>query len=146
MSHTETEAAQAWIRVLPFDDGAWVGLVGDELFVGDYESPKRRIDPEDPIGLLPCLEKPRRVVQDELRAREVELRVVEGSVSSKVPLDAIPAAAVASEMDYWVELALDWLAQRPGDVATERLLNAIEHADWATQRARHRARKLRRQG
>jgi hypothetical protein len=144
MSPTDPPATTAWLRILQLGSDAWLGLVGEELFVGSYETPKRRVDPANPTGLLPCLEKPRDIVIAELRAREVDLCVAQGTLTELVPLDAIPAAAVASEMDYWVQLALDWLAEVPGGDASDGLLGTIAHSTWATQRARHRATNLRR--
>ena len=143
MSLTDSPAGLVWTRILQVSSEVWLGALGDELFVGAYEGPKRRVDTARPTGLLPCLERPRSVVLAELRAREVELDVGEGALAGLVPLDSIPAEAVRSELDYWVQLALDWLADAPEDRTREVLLATIERAPWATQRARHRAMTLR---
>jgi hypothetical protein len=146
MLPTDFAAGLAWTRILQLSSDAWLGAVGDELFVGGYEAPRRRVDPARPTGLLPCLERPRSVVVAELRAREVELDLGEGALTELVPLGVIPVEAVVSELDYWVQLALDWLAETPDDSARRVLLASIEGASWATQRARHRAMKLRKAG
>lgn len=131
-----------WTRILKLSDENWLGVLDDELFLGSYQAPIRRVDPVNPTGLLPCLEQPRSVVVAELQNREAELGLSTGSLGRLVPLDAIPSAAVASKMDYWVQLALDWLAETPPDEASEELLKALERASWVSQQARHRARHL----
>jgi hypothetical protein len=140
---TDSIAGSAWTRILHLGGDAWLGLVRGVPFIGDYEVARRRVDLERPTGLLPCLERPRAVVISELRSRELELGLGGGTLETLVPLDAILAEAVASEMDYWVHLALGWLSETPGNSRYDALLAAVESAPWATQQSRHRAAKLR---
>jgi hypothetical protein len=142
MSSTDPAVTRPWIRILHLGGDAWLGLVGETLFVGDYETPKREVDRGNPIGLLPCLERPYDVVVAELHAREAELSVGQGYLTDLVPLEAVPAAAVDSQMDYWVQLALDWLGNMPDEHVRKELLELIERESWPTQQARHRARSL----
>lgn len=141
-SSTAPAASAPWVRVLHLGGDTWLGLVDDALFVGDHETPKREVERLNPTGLLPCLERPYDVVVAELQAREVELCLAQGSLTDLVPLDAIPAAAVNSQIDYWVQLALDWLSSMPGDAVPEEILELIQREPWPTRRARHRARNL----
>jgi len=143
---TDSLADSAWTPILHLGGDTWLGLVRGVPFVGNHEVARRRIDPERPTGLLPCLERPRAVVISELRIRDVELGLAGGTLAALLPLDVIPAEAVASEMDYWVQLALGWLAETPGDITSDALLAAVESAPWATQQSRHRAMKLRKSG
>jgi hypothetical protein len=112
------------------------------MYVGDRNEPKRKVDQGNPIGLLQCLERPYEVVREELKAREAELQMPPGSLIELVPLKMIPAAAVESQMDYWLEHALVWLSAMPVDDVDDVLLVRIQDAPWATQRARHQALRL----
>ena len=112
------------------------------LFVGDAAGPKREVDPGNPVGLLPCLERPRATVLAELVDRERDLSLPSGFLAERVPLDVVPAAAVSTRLDYWVQLALDWLSDAPATDLDRGLLAGLADATWATRRARHRARKL----
>lgn len=143
MSSTDPTRS-SWIRILHLGGESWLGLVGDELFVGDETTPKRPLDPAIPTGLLPCLERPYQVVKAELDEREDALSLPRGSLTAMVPLTAIPAAAIESQIDYWVELALDWIAALSTGGVDDGSLLAIEQAPWASQRAKHRARGVRR--
>ncbi len=143
MSSTDPTRS-SWIRILHLGGESWLGLVGDDLFVGDETTPKRLLEPEVPTGLLPCLERPYEDVRADLDEREDELSLPRGSLTEMVPLTAIPAAAITSRIDYWVELALDWIVVLPTGGVDDGSLLAIEQAPWASQRAKHRARSIRR--
>jgi hypothetical protein len=142
MSSTDPADTTRWTRILHLGGDAWLGLVGEVLFVGDHDSPKREVDRVAPTGLLPCLERPYDVVVAELREREEELALNRGTLIDLVPLDSVLAAAVDSQMDYWIQLALDWLGSMPRAESSEGLLGSISSEAWPTQRARHRARML----
>jgi hypothetical protein len=142
MSAPDRATPSSWTRVIPLGEEAWLDLVGSSLFVGDAVGPKREVDPANPVGLLPCLERPRSVVLDELADRERELSLPSGFLVERVPLSGLPAAAVSTQIDYWVQLALDWLSGLPASDVDRRLLKELADATWATQRARHRARRL----
>lgn len=131
-----------WLRVLRLDAVSWLGLVGEVLHVGDERRPKRQLNLDVPTGLLPCLERPYDAVTTELHNRELELSLAPGTLSRLIPLSALPVAAVETRMDYWAALALDWadplfLADR-----NETVLSTIAESSWASQRTRHRARKM----
>jgi hypothetical protein len=132
------------MRVLHLGGTSWLGLVDDDIFVGDESSAKRRVGPDELVGLLPCLERPYAAVEAELREREQELSLPSGFLATRLRLTSIPAAAVDSRMAYWVDLALDWLEAFPEQSVDADLPVTIEQATWASQRARHRARSLRR--
>jgi hypothetical protein len=114
------------------------------LFVGDHDGPKRQVDVGNPTGLLPCLERPYAEVLHQLEARETELTLAPGSLSGIIPLNRIPYAAVASKLDYWVQLGLNWIEVMPPSEVEIELFDTLEHESWPTQQARHRARALRR--
>lgn len=144
MSSTDPSMPTRWTRLLHLGGDAWLGLAQETLYVGDENGPRREVDPGNPTGLLPCLERPYDVVLLELQEREVELSMTQGSLRTLVPLHAIPRAAVTSQIDYWVDLALDWIEHMPWAEVDTELLDLLEHESWPTQQARHRARRLRR--
>lgn len=141
MSHT-SEGTTPWIRVLHIGSGSWLGLVDNALFVGDENGPKRQLDTDLPTGLLPCLERPLDAVLMDLRDRENELSMDPGTLTKIVPLAAVPAAALASSMDYWAALSLDWVTKLTFDESSKSLLLALKNAPWASQHTRHRARSI----
>lgn len=144
---SSTDAPAAWVPVLRVDHDAWLGLLGNTLFVGNLEGPQREIDPNEPTGLLPCLERPYSVVMAEIRDRESELSLSPGVLTRQVPLALIPQAAVSAQSNYWADLALAWLAEMPGSesvVSALEVLEVLEGASWAAQSVRHRARRIRR--
>ena len=143
MSRTNEAAGAGWTRILATGHEAWVGTVQGELFLGTEVSAQRRVDRERPVGLLPLLEKPRSEIVNEISERESELGAEAGTLLALVPLDAIPAEAVESRLDFWVQLALDWLDETPTSGGRDDLLAIVECAPWASQRARHRASRLR---
>lgn len=134
----------SWTRILRLGQHSWLGLVGDVLYIGDETRPKRQLDLEIPIGLLPCLERPYEEVRAELGACERELSMLSGPLLSAVPLAAIPRTAVATQMDYWTSLSVPWLASLPASEVDDNVIIAIEEASWAGQASRHAARRLRR--
>lgn len=134
-----------WIRLLHLGDGSWLGLVAGRVAVGDGVGPKREIDPAHGVGLLPLLERPYSVVILELEERETELALAPRALAELLSLDDIPRTAVACRSDYWVDRALDWLESMPPENVDAALLDEIERATWATQRTRHRARRVARQ-
>ena len=134
-----------WIRLLRLGDESWLGIVAGRLTVGDATGPKRAVDPAHPIGLLPLLERPYSVVALELKERETALALAPGAVTGLLSLDDIPRTAVECRSGYWVDLALEWLESMPPEDVDGALLDTVEQATWATQRARHRARRLARQ-
>jgi hypothetical protein len=144
MSPTNERSA-AWVPILHLSHDAWLGLLGKTPFVGDLEGPKRQVDPDEPTGLLPCLERPYAVVVAELHDRESELSLSPGSLTRHVPLDAIPHAALVSRSNYWADLALAWLDEMPRTHSTMSTLENLGNADWAAQAVRHRARRIRRE-
>ena len=143
MSHTESANSRAWLRILELGGDVWLGLVDEELYVGDFEAPKRQVDVRHPIALLPLLEKPRDFIVADIRDREIELGFAQGALTELVPLDALPGVAVSSEMDYWVWLAMEWLSKTSGNGTRDELLRIVERSSWATQKTRHRAVSLR---
>jgi hypothetical protein len=143
MSFTRRSKPTGWTRLLRIDDHSWLGLVDAVLFVGDLDGPKRQIDPDLPIGLLPCLERPYSAVLLEIEERESALSLARGSLGEVIPLRRIPHAAMSSKVDYWVQLALDWVETMPKSEVDVEILELLEHGSWPTQRARHRAKKLR---
>jgi hypothetical protein len=73
MSSTERAVAGDWVPILHLGHDAWLGILGDGLYLGDLGGPKRQVDPAEPTGLLPCLEWPFSVALAEIRDREAEL-------------------------------------------------------------------------
>ncbi len=142
MSCTEVVGSGSWVGILQLSTDVWLGSLAGRLYVGTADGPKREVDESSPVGLLPCLERRYEDVVTEIRAREVELSLSPDSLVEKIPLNAIPRVAIDSRLDYWVQLALDWLADMPIGAAESELLAELARGPWATQRARHRARSL----
>ena len=125
MSSPEQATPNSWIRVIPLGGETWLDIVGSSLFVCDSVGPKREVDPASPIGLLPLLERPRDTVLAELSGRKRDLSVSSGSLVERVPLGVVPAAAVSTRLDYWVQLALDWHSDHQ-----PRMLTSVCWRDW----------------
>lgn len=138
---------QRWLPVLHVAGDTWLGVVGGSAWwIGKLEGPQREIVLSNPIGLLPCLERPYTVVAADLEAKADELRTAGFRLPGGLSLAAIPGTAAASHQTYWAELALTWLADMPSSADCLRVLRTLEDADWATQAIRHQARRLRRGG
>lgn len=146
MSFTEFAEPSRWVAILRVSTDAWLGMIDDRLYMGTILGPKREVDESRPIGLLPCLERRYDDVITELRAREIELLLQPGSLVARTPLKAIPRVALESRLDYWIQLALDWITDTPIDAVDHEMLSALARAPWASQRARHRAHALTRRG
>jgi hypothetical protein len=137
------ELSPTWAVLLSLGGDAWAGLVDrSRLHVGDAAGPQREVDTTLPIGLLPCLERPYSVVLAELKDREIELGLANGSLVNLIPLRTIPDAAIETKNDYWAELALDWLEAMPQTESTRHQLMLLEESNWASQHVRHRARRI----
>lgn len=145
MSSDELPADSTWVPILHLGQESWLGMLGAALYVGDLHRPKREVDPHEPVGLLPCLERPYSVIVAELSDRETDMSRSPGSLTAQVPLVAIPHAAVESKSNYWAELALAWLGDMPSSEVVIATLESLENADWAAQGIRHRARRIRRE-
>jgi hypothetical protein len=127
--------AMAWEPILNIDPDTWAGVIdGGQLCVGTFDHPIRHVDARYPTDLLPLLERPYTAVHAEL----------DEMGEDRIPVDALPAAAVASQDNQWAELALSWLAEMPPSEAGQRLLIDLEEASWTTQNVRHGARRIRR--
>jgi hypothetical protein len=125
----------AWEPILSIGRDTWAGVIdGGRLCVGTFDHPIRHVDARYPIDLLPLLERPYAAVHAEL----------DEMGEDRIPVDDLPAAAVASQDNQWAELALSWLAEMPPSEAGQRLLIDLEEASWTTQNVRHGARRIRR--
>jgi hypothetical protein len=133
--------------VLHVEGDAWLGVVDEATWwMGKLGGPQREIDLSNPIGLLPCLERPYSVVAADLEAKADELSGAGFSLPDGLSLAAIPRTAAAGQQTYWAELALAWLADMPPSEDSLGVLRTLEDADWATQAIRHQARRIRRGG
>jgi len=133
----------SWTPILAISPDVWLGLRDDSLALGDRIAPKRDVDITNPVGLLPCLERPYRDVVTDLAAREAELGLRPGELLSRVPLGALPRLAVDVRMDHWARRALEWLPDMASKEEAERLLALVVGADWASQHTRHVAKRMR---
>ena len=125
----------AWEPILNIDSDTWAGVIdGDRLCVGTFDHPIRHVDARYLTDLLPLLQRPYSAVHAELDEMEED----------RIPVDDLPAAAVASQANQWAELALSWLAEMPPSEANRRLLVDLEDASWTTQDVRHGAHRIRR--
>lgn len=140
------ETPACWIVILHLGGESWLGMDShQELHIGDLAGPRRPLDPAQPVGLLPCLERPLSVVIAELKMREDELGLPTGTLQLLVPWRILPSVAVASQSPYWVDLAVSWFSDMAAEDRDVEVLKALETAEWAPQRVRHRARRLARE-
>lgn len=131
-----------WLRILRVDDHSWLGRRGGILEIGDERGPKRVLDAWEPIPLLPLLERPYQDVLAEVREYDRASSVPAESLRRQIPWARIPHAAASTKMDYWIQLALDWLSEMDTAEVDLQLVQHLASSTWATQRARHRARAL----
>lgn len=140
---TDSEGVNAgWVALIGWGSDVWVGLVGDRVYVGSRCAPKRLIEVDYPVGLLPLLERPYNEVVREIQAREEQLGVAPGALLSRLPLMRIPCTAIDIRSDYWTELALGWFATLPLNDQAKAALNRLPSQRWASQRVQLRARRI----
>uniref|UniRef100_A0A4Y8PV71 Uncharacterized protein n=1 Tax=Paenibacillus athensensis TaxID=1967502 RepID=A0A4Y8PV71_9BACL len=59
------------------------------------------------------------------------------------PYDEVVKAGLKQNSDYWAELALKWFIDEPFEsMEVIELLRGALHSTWASQRLRHRIKKL----
>lgn len=91
------------------------------------------------VALLPLLEKPRVVVERELRSAAAATSITTDILAS-FPVEDVLVTALQSQSEYWQGLALEWLP-----VSVEgRLRASVESVEktGASQRIRHHAKRL----
>lgn len=137
--------ASVWQPALHLGAEQWVGLVNSgEVFIGDREQARRRVDAAAPTGLLPLLERPFDLVAAEIEEWESGQRRSHGFLARRLPLESLVLHALTSGSDYWAGLALRWVVAMPHVAGIVDALASLETATWAPQQLRHQARKTRR--
>ena len=93
-----------------------------------------------PVTLLPCLEEG---FQDRLASDLRNMNIPLEEVLKHLPMHEVVAIACSGGSEYWASRAVRWLEGQPelsgSDVES---LNLVQGAPWASQRTRHRVRRL----
>jgi hypothetical protein len=122
----------------------WAGFLADELWTGDRQQAKRRVEAATPTGLLPLLERPRAMVEADIAEWERAGSRPPGFLTRRLPLESLILHALTSTQDYWAGLALAWAAEVPPTPRVIEALGDLEKAPWASQAVRHGGRRVRR--
>jgi hypothetical protein len=130
-------SATTWLGVIEGDDGM--------LWTADDGGARRRqVDPGNPMGCLPLLERPYEDVADDLsRAAGTSPAGVRAATSCLVP-GGVVEAALHIGTDYWLEGACAWLAALAPSEQTATWAFRVENAAGAGQPTSHAARRVRR--
>ena len=131
-----------WVPVLPLGAGVFLGYSAEGFLTGDHIGPKRIVDLNFPIGLLPLLERPYSQLLTDLDGREQELGLPSGFLRPIARVETIGRVVFASQIDYWVQKLLSWLEEMPVSELDDVVLRELNAAAWTSQRARHRSRAL----
>jgi hypothetical protein len=122
----------------------WAGFLADELWTGDRQQAKRRVEAATPTGLLPLLERPRAMVEADIAEWERAGSRPPGFLTRRLPLESLILHALTSTQDYWAGLALAWAAEVPPTPGPSRRSVTWRKAPWASHAVRHGARRVRR--
>lgn len=139
--HNAAVLEDNWFVVMQIDATTWLGVWNGECWVGGTAEPKRRVNLDFPVGLLPILEHPRDQVFADIAAREKEWSLADGTLMRMIPWDGLVRCVVSMGSNYWAELLLDWCEGQPLTPTEMEVFTQLSHAEWASQRVRHRAGK-----
>lgn len=141
-----TEAPRkGWRPLLQLSSRSWVGIYDDfpsALWVGSFDEPKRQLDTDHPVPLLPMLEKPYSVAREELAEIEGTVHPQLAGLLQAALFENLIAAAIETMGDYWVALALPWLEDMGESETTRQRLLAVEKIPTFSQRNRREARRI----
>lgn len=131
-----------WTFITSLDGYSQLGLRAGHFYTGDANGPRRLVDPANPIGLLPLLERTWSVAMVQLAEKNVELGLAPGTLEALVPWRRLPLVASEFPGDYWALLAVEWLAAMPVADRDMTALQRFSTSRSVTQRTRHRARRI----
>lgn len=131
-----------WTLICTLDSRTILGALNGCLYTGDQDRPKREVDLDDPVGLLPLLEQPLASFFAGLASRELELGLKPGALRRLVPWRTIPMVASRSHSPYWSELAIRWLADMAADDRDTIALHHLSGDHWVPQGVRHKAARM----
>ncbi len=142
MSNTEYEphgAIAGWIPLLAIKDDVWLGFFNGIPFAGTDISPRRQLDPSRPTPALPLLEKsyvePLRNLSEGESSNELNFGLL-------LDIDALLHLALTMGSDYWTQLALTWLNERPATDLHREDLKILQQEQWSSQTSRQTARRI----
>lgn len=142
MALTSSMQPGDWDPAMLVDGDRYVGLLdGESVYVGTVAGARREVDQNNPIFLLPLLEKEFSAVDNQLRKAGKSVKGDELYYVDRIPLRQLPSAAIRMQNDYWVGLAIDWIEQI-GAVSFVGVLETVVAAPWTSQSLRHRARHV----
>ncbi|NOK01955.1 MULTISPECIES: hypothetical protein [Myxococcus] len=113
-------------------NGEWVAERGGELW--------RLVD----VGFFPAfplLEGDREQISDGVFRALREYGIGDGEQFS-FPVNRLLEGALVGGMEYWAVLALGWLDGIDMDSRLLQALSRLEHAPWASEETKNRARKV----
>ena len=118
--------ALPWHRLVRVHEHAWLGIAGApadlDLFTGD-DAPRKPVRREEPLALLPLLERPRAEVLAELAAACDASGLDTDAVWRAAGLEELPALGLGRG-EWWGVGALDWL--QDGHDLTPRAYEAVD--------------------
>jgi hypothetical protein len=115
-------------------DGYWVISAKDNTVVELLEG-------KPPVFLLPALERPYsemvELIKTALEALKLPSQLIEW-----FPVEEIIILGLTGGLDYWADLALNWLEVLPLNERIVETLKNTTNAKWASQGVRQRAQRL----
>ncbi len=115
-------------------DGYWVVSAKDNTVV-------KLLEGQPPVFLLPALERPYseivELIQTSLETLQLSPQLIEW-----FPVEEIIILGLTGGLDYWADLALNWLEVFPPNQRIVDALRNTTNAKWASQGVRQRAQRL----
>lgn len=143
--HVESEITVKWFPLISFGEHkTTIGLSTDAQWVINEKQGIRILDePWKYLRLLVLLEQAKNTVHDSLKEALVNYNIFV-DLEDVFPFFEIVKIGFEQKSDYWVELALNWFVELSLNKQSELLdsLFEIVNARWASQKLRHRVRKI----
>lgn len=141
----DSEESERWIALTSCrENQVTIGLSTDAKWVIKERQGLRILDETWKfLRLLVLLEQPRTIIYDSLKEALCNYEIFV-DVDDIFPFVEVVKIGFEQKSDYWVELALNWFTELP-PLKQEGLLESlleIANAQWASQKLRHRAKKI----
>ncbi|WP_334075547.1 MULTISPECIES: hypothetical protein [Paenibacillus] len=140
-----TDIKVNWFPLMSFGEHKTViGLSTDAHWVINDKQGIRILDESWKfLRLLVLLEQPSNTVHNSLKEALASYNIIV-NVEDVFPFIEVVKIGFEQKSDYWVELALNWFEELSSIQQSEPLdsLYKIVNAHWASQKLRHRVRKM----
>ncbi|KAF6570860.1 hypothetical protein JDW19_14190 [Paenibacillus polymyxa] len=141
----DSEITVKWIPLMTIGEhNPTIGLSTDAQWVINENQGIRILDePWKYLRLLVLLEQQRKTVHNSLREALANYKIFV-NLEDVFPFAEIVKIGFEQKSDYWVELALNWFEELSLIKQSELVdyLSKIVNARWASQKLRHRVRKI----